>query len=161
MPIPLVALPWGSPSISRVRCSATARLAARFTAVVVFPTPPVGLPIAIPRATAADGGLVDDVRERPFAGAKEGRSFGVWEGTSLAGAKKCHVKQFVPPRDQYGRARGRLSIVSRDTTATDLTIAKPARACGGEVHREDPSSPRRVGGDMPQEKHWPVRHCGE
>src|SRR5258705_8917965 len=35
----------------RVRCSAAARLAARFTAVVVLPTPPFWFAIAIIRAT--------------------------------------------------------------------------------------------------------------
>jgi hypothetical protein len=34
--------PEGSKSIKRVFFSATAKLAARFTAVVVFPTPPLG-----------------------------------------------------------------------------------------------------------------------
>ena len=46
IPMPLVAFPCGSPSISSVRCSAAARLAARFTAVVVFPTPPFWFAIA-------------------------------------------------------------------------------------------------------------------
>src|SRR5262249_19979693 len=45
-PTPLVAFPCGSPSTRSVRCSAAARLAARFTAVVVLPTPPFWLAIA-------------------------------------------------------------------------------------------------------------------
>src|SRR6266567_3946389 len=49
--MPLVALPCGSPSIKRVRFSAAARLAARLTAVVVFPTPPFWFAIAITRPT--------------------------------------------------------------------------------------------------------------
>ena len=40
MPLPIVALPCGSRSMSRTRCPCAARLAARLTAVVVFPTPP-------------------------------------------------------------------------------------------------------------------------
>ena len=48
---PLVAFPCGSPSTSRTRCSAAARLAARFTAVVVLPTPPFWLAIANMRPT--------------------------------------------------------------------------------------------------------------
>src|SRR6516162_4058537 len=47
-----VAFAWESQSISRVGCSAAARQAARFTAVVVFPTPPFWLAIAITRAKA-------------------------------------------------------------------------------------------------------------
>src|SRR5690606_31436547 len=39
-PSPDPALPWGSRSMRRVRRSAAAKDAARFTAVVVFPTPP-------------------------------------------------------------------------------------------------------------------------
>ena len=52
-PTPLVALPCGSPSMSSVRRSATARLAARLTAVVVLPTPPFWFAIAMTRATDA------------------------------------------------------------------------------------------------------------
>src|SRR3954468_15101748 len=46
-PTPLEALPWGSMSMSSVRRSAAARLAARFTAVVVLPTPPFWLAMAM------------------------------------------------------------------------------------------------------------------
>src|SRR5512147_2030465 len=60
--MPLVALPWGSPSMRRVRCSAAARLAARLTAVVVLPTPPFWFAIAMTLATCyrvcwRDGGV--------------------------------------------------------------------------------------------------------
>src|SRR6185295_5007772 len=40
MPAPVVALPWGSRSTRSTRRFIAARLAARLTAVVVFPTPP-------------------------------------------------------------------------------------------------------------------------
>src|SRR6266487_1421583 len=49
MPTPLVELPCGSASISSVFRSAVASEAARFTAVVVFPTPPFWFAIAITR----------------------------------------------------------------------------------------------------------------
>ena len=49
MPTPLVALPCGSMSMSRVGRSATATLAAAFTLVVVLPTPPFWLAIAYTR----------------------------------------------------------------------------------------------------------------
>jgi hypothetical protein len=58
MPTPLVAFPWGSPSMSRTRRSATARLAARLTAVVVLPTPPFWLAIAMTRGEPAGKELV-------------------------------------------------------------------------------------------------------
>src|SRR3954469_10239171 len=45
-PRPLVAFPCGSRSTRRTRFSATASEAARFTAVVVFPTPPFWFAIA-------------------------------------------------------------------------------------------------------------------
>lgn len=51
IPTPLVAFACGSPSMRRVRCSAAARLAARFTAVVVLPTPPFWLATAMILAT--------------------------------------------------------------------------------------------------------------
>src|SRR5215208_3751399 len=54
--MPLVAFPCGSPSMSSVRCSATDRLAARFTAVVVLPTPPFWLAMAMMRATGYGSG---------------------------------------------------------------------------------------------------------
>ena len=40
MPLPMVALPWGSRSTSRVRLPSWERAAAKFTEVVVLPTPP-------------------------------------------------------------------------------------------------------------------------
>src|SRR5258708_36687793 len=49
MPTPLVELPCGSASMSNVLRSAVASEAARFTAVVVLPTPPFWLAIAITR----------------------------------------------------------------------------------------------------------------
>ena len=49
-PTPLLALPCGSRSTSSVRRSAAATLAARFTAVVVLPTPPFWLTTAMTRA---------------------------------------------------------------------------------------------------------------
>src|SRR5438093_8178773 len=49
MPTPLVELPWGSASMSSVFRSAVASEAARLTAVVVLPTPPFWLAIAITR----------------------------------------------------------------------------------------------------------------
>ena len=52
MPTPLDALPCGSMSRSSVRFSAAATLAARFTAVVVLPTPPFWLTTQITRGPA-------------------------------------------------------------------------------------------------------------
>src|SRR5262245_14794655 len=46
MPSPVLALPWGSRSMIRTRFSQAARAVARFTAVVVLPTPPFWLAIA-------------------------------------------------------------------------------------------------------------------
>src|SRR5205807_10623025 len=46
MPTPLVELPWGSRSTSRMTRPREARAADRLTAVVVFPTPPFWLTIA-------------------------------------------------------------------------------------------------------------------
>ncbi|WP_341648990.1 hypothetical protein [Thauera humireducens] len=43
MPLPIVALPCGSRSISKVRCPACCSAAARLTQVVVLPTPPFWL----------------------------------------------------------------------------------------------------------------------
>ena len=45
-PRPLVELPCGSESTSRIRISLAAREAARLMAVVVFPTPPFWLAMA-------------------------------------------------------------------------------------------------------------------
>src|SRR5688500_1022649 len=48
--------------MSSVRRSATAKLAARLTAVVVFPTPPFWLAIAMMRATGGKASRVDKGR---------------------------------------------------------------------------------------------------
>src|SRR6266404_5542198 len=48
-PMAAVALAWESQSTRSVGCSAIARQAARFTAVVVFPTPPFWFAIAMIR----------------------------------------------------------------------------------------------------------------
>ena len=45
-PRPVVALPWGSESMTRTLRSLAAREAARLMAVVVFPTPPFWLAMA-------------------------------------------------------------------------------------------------------------------
>src|SRR5210317_1288558 len=47
MPLPMVALPWGSRSTSNTRFFMAASEAARFTQVVVLPTPPFWFAIAI------------------------------------------------------------------------------------------------------------------
>jgi hypothetical protein len=47
IPEAVVAFPWGSRSISKTLRFVAARLAARFTAVVVLPTPPFWFAIAI------------------------------------------------------------------------------------------------------------------
>ena len=52
-PLPMVALPWGSRSTSRTRRRAAPSEAARFTLVVVLPTPPFWFVIAITRAMSA------------------------------------------------------------------------------------------------------------
>src|SRR6185312_187682 len=53
MPLPMVAFPWGSRSMSRTRRRVAAREAARLTAVVVLPTPPFWLATAMTRFMAA------------------------------------------------------------------------------------------------------------
>ena len=47
MPAAVLALPWGSKSINRTFFFVAANAAERLTAVVVFPTPPFWLAIAI------------------------------------------------------------------------------------------------------------------
>jgi len=47
MPAAVVALPWGSRSMRRTFLFVAARLAARLTAVVVLPTPPFWLAMAM------------------------------------------------------------------------------------------------------------------
>src|SRR2546422_7791913 len=53
MPLPIVALPWGSRSTSSTRILDCARPAARLTLVVVFPTPPFWLVTARMRVMRA------------------------------------------------------------------------------------------------------------
>src|ERR1700737_1186535 len=56
-PRPLVALPWGSRSTTSTRFSEAASEAARFTAVVVLPTPPFWFATARIRAMAPSGAV--------------------------------------------------------------------------------------------------------
>src|SRR5690606_11920434 len=55
MPLPMVALPWGSRSINSTLRLVAASEAARFTVVVVLPTPPFWLAIAstLPTGTSS------------------------------------------------------------------------------------------------------------
>src|SRR3569833_2364625 len=62
--MPLVAFPWGSPSMRSVLCSAAARLAARLTAVVVLPTPPFWFAMAMTRATCPEAEIPRRARAR-------------------------------------------------------------------------------------------------
>src|SRR6185295_19526220 len=55
MPRPVLALPWGSASMIRTRLPQAASAVARFTAVVVLPTPPFWLARAMMRAAGGDG----------------------------------------------------------------------------------------------------------
>src|SRR5689334_24215315 len=55
MPSPVEALPWGSMSRISTRLPTAASAVARFTAVVVLPTPPFWLAMAIIRAREKDG----------------------------------------------------------------------------------------------------------
>src|SRR5216110_1319924 len=73
MPMPLVELPCGSASMRSVFRSAVASEAARFTAVVVFPTPPFWLAIAITRDIISRYRIIsyvtrdsDGLKERKF-----------------------------------------------------------------------------------------------
>jgi hypothetical protein len=66
MPTPLDAFPCGSQSMSSVRRSAVARLAARFTLVVVLPTPPFWLATA----KTTGGGIGGQAMPRPVANCK-------------------------------------------------------------------------------------------
>src|SRR5580704_18232131 len=56
MPSPVLALPWGSRSISSTRFSIAASAVARLIAVVVLPTPPFWFAIAMMRGRCAAGG---------------------------------------------------------------------------------------------------------
>jgi hypothetical protein len=87
-------LPWGSQSITRVLFSATASEAPRFTAVVVFPTPPFWFEIAMvrakhspseiePKSTESPVRMQDVSRETNAKVAVRVQGNGVPRGTSL------------------------------------------------------------------------------
>src|SRR6185437_8900477 len=62
MPSPVLALPCGSRSNSKTFLSAAAKAVARLTAVVVLPTPPFWLAMAIMRGATAGFASVDSSR---------------------------------------------------------------------------------------------------
>ena len=68
-------LDWGSQSTSRVGTPLAAKLAARLMLVVVFPTPPFWLAMAMTRDMAAPS--ADKVEGNGLGG---GRQWGIWWG---------------------------------------------------------------------------------
>src|SRR5512142_2098535 len=84
MPTPLPAFPWGSMSTRRVLRSATAREEARFTAVVVLPTPPFWLAMQMILAIVVCSELSVVVQEGSKARDYKGMEISIlspfWEG---------------------------------------------------------------------------------
>src|SRR5882724_3673208 len=145
MPIPLVALPWGSASTSKVRRSAMASEAARLTAVVVLPTPPFWFAIETILAIAWLGKLllcmdicylttgrrpVRDApgnrgskyrsrtrigNDRPPGGPRPGR---VLMRPARVATRRCTVKQARRTSWLFGRAR-RCRPCGREVGATE------------------------------------------
>src|SRR5882724_9047967 len=145
MPIPLVALPWGSASTSKVRRSAMASEAARLTAVVVLPTPPFWFAIETILAIAWLGKLllcmdicylttgrrpVRDApgnrgskyrsrtrigNDRPPGGPRPGR---VLMRPARVATRRCTVKQARRTSWPFGRAR-RCGPSGREVGATE------------------------------------------
>src|SRR5687768_10850296 len=62
IPSPAVRLAWGSISMQRMRRPSSARAPARLIAVVVFPTPPFWLAIAITLVTRTSPRIIDRAR---------------------------------------------------------------------------------------------------
>src|SRR5438093_5222242 len=77
IPTPVEALPWGSRSMTNTCWPASARQAPRFTAVVLLPTPPFWLAMAMTRAALTAAGD----RDVALAGADD---VGASEGTLAA-----------------------------------------------------------------------------
>src|SRR5262245_18634542 len=107
--MPDVALAWGSRSISRTFWSYAARAAERLMAVVVLPTPPFWLAIAMIRAMRS-GGLSSRTRYRPIdiatfhvehrrAGASAALSKGRGGSLIRAGDRNDHLERPVSRRD--------------------------------------------------------------
>jgi len=133
-PLPMVALPCESRSTSSTRRGAAARAAARFTAVVVLPTPPFWLAMAMMRAmrmglmgwkvgTGHYAGWGPD-RGNPGPRTDDGAP-----GTLRPG----------PP----GRAMGRSGFQHCQTTNGVFVLVETAMSCRTWVARESPLAPRQ------------------
>src|SRR5688500_5350711 len=103
-PRPEVALPWGSMSTSSTRRSATASEAARFTAVVVLPTPPSWFATAITLPMAGESGpntfalVLSTNAGRGGPAPRERRSGEEFDGAAAAGYMDLHVVRFPARR---------------------------------------------------------------
>src|SRR5690242_2379939 len=101
---PLVALPCGSRSTSSTRFSCAASEAARFTAVVVFPTPPFWL------TTASTSAITPPVVRREYhAGPTSGKRAGArstWNAAAIffrdAGFRARRPPRIFPPSKTQG-----------------------------------------------------------
>src|SRR5262245_32769215 len=104
MPKALVAFAWGARSIKRVGRSEAANQAARFTAVVVFPTPPFRL---TPATTRLGAGLAP--RGTPLG--SKGRANGYHNTHGLVDGRVAsfHVERC----EVVGRARHAMRAIQR------------------------------------------------
>src|SRR5487761_502761 len=97
MPSPVLALPCGSRSSSRTFLSTAARAVAKLIAVVVLPTPPFWLAIAIMRGD----GVVSGIRESWAAGARiTGDSLQTQDAAGRIGQAGLALKPDMP---RFGR----------------------------------------------------------
>src|SRR3954463_5453708 len=133
MPRPLVALPCGSRSTSRTRFSATASEAARFTAVVVLPTPPFWFAIA----------RTDPMSEPPHDGASVRRSRRTTQDRprANAGVPRGTSDAFVDG-DAPGRLRERQLV--RELVLEDEILRRLGKRVVRAQHAEDEPGRKNV-----------------
>src|SRR5260221_3986513 len=130
MPKPVLALPWGSRSITRTRCLVAARAVARLIAVVVLPTPPFWLATAMTRGRRPSTG----------AGARSTTASADW-GIGSGGPQV-----FDAHDDAFGVGGARLAAhIHCPGFARERQFASPVAALVEQADRGRPGKPRRVG----------------
>src|SRR5687768_4183592 len=142
--------------MSRVRCSAAARLAARFTAVVVFPTPPFWFAMAMMRAIIA---LRKEVAARgraaPLRAGRDQNSPGISPATIRTALVSSYSASAPGLRASRFSARGPEAYRRRDSAPAERRARKCDHPKGAEDVRAapdragEPSARGMVASDRP------------
>src|SRR3954447_600949 len=137
MPIPVVALPCGSRSMTKTRNSSSASAAPRFTAVVVLPTPPFWLAIEITR-----GSVIGSGASPPLARIAANVSTGASVSIRTSGSASRSSMRMPSPSATTSMSSGDRSGAVASTTVGSLVGIASSRCCRSLTTPALPAVPR-------------------